>query len=394
VVALRRLWLRELRCYEELDFEPSAGVTLVIGDNGQGKTSLLEAVSWLAHGRSFRGVPDAALVRVGAAAAIIRAQVERSGHERLVEVELAPGGRTRIRVNGTKVARVRALADTLTATVFAPDDLQLVKGGPQERRDYLDELLAVLAPRYDAACRDLERVLRHRNALLKSGLRTADDTATLEVWDAQLAQVSGVVVDGRLRLLARLAGPLGEAYTALALGERAEPTAEGPSERPPEGPSGGRVVTEHYQSEWFAPDVASIEPGPGRVTALAEALSATLEALRAREIDRGVTLAGPQRDEWELAVSGLPARTHASQGEQRSLALALRLAGHAVVTAVTGEPPVLLLDDVFSELDPHRSAALVRHLPVGQAIVTTAGLLPPGLTAHRTVRVAGGRLVA
>jgi DNA replication and repair protein RecF len=375
VVALRRLWLRDLRCYEELDFQPSEGVTLVLGDNGQGKTSLLEAISWLAHGRSFRGVPDGALVRTGAAAAVMRAQVERGGHERLLEVELAPGGRTRLQVNGTKVPRVRVLAETLTATVFAPDDLQLVKGGPQERRDYLDGLLVVLAPRYDAACRDLDKVLKHRNALLKAGLHRPDDHSTLAVFDEQLAQVAAVVVDGRLRLLDRLRGPLSDAYSALA----AVPEP---------------VVAEDYHSEWFGPEAADLAAGAGRIDALAAGLRARLEALRSREVDRGVTLSGPQRDEWELAVNGLPARTHATQGEQRSLALALRLAGHAVVTDVTGEPPVLLLDDVFSELDPRRSAALVRHLPSGQAIVTTAGLLPPELAAERTVHVRAGALVA
>jgi DNA replication and repair protein RecF len=154
------------------------------------------------------------------------------------------------------------------------------------------------------------------------------------------------------------------------------------------------VVTEEYHSEWFGPDVAGLAAGASRIEALGAALRVRLEVLRGRELDRGVTLSGPQRDEWELAVNGLPARTHASQGEQRSLALALRLAGHAVVTDVTGEPPVLLLDDVFSELDPRRSAALVRHLPAGQAIVTTAGLLPPDLAAERIVHVRAGALVA
>jgi DNA replication and repair protein RecF len=266
----------------------------------------------------------------------------------------------------------------LTATVFAPDDLQLVKGGPQERRDFLDGLLVVLAPRYDAACRDLDRVLKHRNALLKAaswGRRQPDDESTLSVFDDQLAQVSATVVDGRLRLLDRLRAPLAEAYSALAA--VAEP-----------------VVSEAYHAEWFGQEQFDLPAGQVRIEALAASLRARLVELRGREVDRGVTLSGPQRDEWELAVNSLPARTHASQGEQRSLALALRLAGHAVVTGVTGEAPVLLLDDVFSELDPGRSAALVRHLPAGQAIVTTAGILPPELTAERTVHVRAGVLVA
>ncbi len=182
-------------------------------------------------------------------------------------------------------------------------------------------------------------------------------------------------MDGRLRLLDRLRAPLSDAYSALAT--VAEP-----------------VVAEDYHSEWFEPGVGALVGGAGRIEALAAGLRTRLEAMRSRELDRGVTLNGPQRDEWELVVNGLPARTHASQGEQRSLALALRLAGHAVVTEVTGESPVLLLDDVFSELDPRRSAALVGHLPSGQAIVTTAGLLPPELAAQRIVHVRAGALVA
>lgn len=379
MVLLQRLWLQDFRCYEELDVEPGSGVTLVVGANGQGKTSLLEAVSWLAAGRSFRGVPDSALVRTSASAAIIRAAVTRAGHDRTVEVEIAPGGRTRIQVNGTRVPRLRALAETVTTTVFSPDDLQLIKGGPALRREYLDDLLGVLAPRYDAACRDLERILKQRNALLRGGVRSADDRTTLEVWDAQLARVSGVIVDGRFRLLERLGSPLSESYRALA----------GTTDQTRTNDAYGV-----YVSDWVAASTGQAPSGAERIERLGTDLLGALERLRSKELVRETTLAGPHRDEWDLFVNELPARTHASQGEQRSLALALRLAGHGTVVEVTGEAPLLLLDDVFSELDPGRTAALVTNLPKAQAIVTTAGLLPEGLRADAIVRIHDGRLVS
>lgn len=365
---LLRLWLTDFRCYHELELAPAAGSTVVVGANGQGKTSLLEAVGWVATAQSFRGVPDAALVRSGAANAVVRAEFERDGREQLFEAEIRPVGRNRIQVNRRALARRRDLADSLRVTVFSPDDLELVKGGPAERRRYLDDLLAASAPRYDAARTDYERVLRQRNALLRTGLHGPDDEFTLDVFDEQLARAGAEVVRGRLRLIDRLSAPLVDAYGSLARAEVA--------------------VDARYEAEW-AEGVVERE----HADEVRDALRAAFTARRREELARATTLAGPHRDEWKLQVGGLDARTHASQGEQRTLALALRLAGHEVTTDVVGEDPVLLLDDVFSELDPDRAAALVEHLPEGQTLLTTAGVVPPGVRPQQWLRVADGGLV-
>jgi DNA replication and repair protein RecF len=253
-------------------------------------------------------------------------------------------------------------------TVFSPDDLDLVKGGPAERRRYLDDLLGASAPRYDAARADYERVLRQRNALLKGGLRGPDDESTLDVFDEQLARAGGELVRGRLRLAEKLGPPLVEAYRALAR-EAVE-------------------IDARYEAEW-----AETVVDAGHAEQVEQWLRVALTGRRREELARATTLVGPHRDEWRLRIAGLDARTHASQGEQRTLALALRLAGHHVTREVIGEDPVLLLDDVFSELDPARAAALVQHLPPGQTLLTTAGVIPGGVHPERLLRVVGGRLV-
>jgi DNA replication and repair protein RecF len=373
-VRLARLWLTNFRCYETAEFEVEPGITVFAGGNAQGKTSVLEAVGWLARMVSFRGAPDNALVRVGADRAFLRAEIQRadpaagpagSGHLQLIEAEIATFGRNRVLVNRQTLPRARDLLGTLRVTVFAPDDLRLVKGGPAERRSELDELLVALSPRYDAVRSDYERVLRHRNAWLRTWSRV-DDPATLDVWDEQLTRAGAELVRGRLKLLERIAAPLGKAY-----GEVAGAPAD---------------VTGAYESAWAE--------GPldeSRLDDVAPELAGALARSRPADLERRLSLVGPHRDDWRLSIDGLDARRYASQGEQRSLALAVRLAGHVVVNEVVGEAPVLLLDDVFSELDEDRATRLVAHLPDGQALVTSAGRLPPGLAADRVVWVAGGR---
>ncbi len=369
---LVRLWLSDFRCYHELDLSLPAGFTVVMGGNGQGKTSLLEAVAWIATARSFRGVPDAALVREGAANAIVRAELERDGREQLVEVEINPTGRNRMLVNRQHVSRRRELTSALRVTVFSPDDLDLVKGGPGERRRYLDELLVTIAPRYDVARAEYERVLRHRNALLRGGVRTGEERDTLAVFDEQLVQAGGELVRGRLRLTSRLTPVVADAYRALA--------------------SDDAGIDAAYVGEWAEGPVGPDVTGTEAAGVVEERLRDALGAHRRQELDRGMTLVGPHRDEWRLRVDGLDARTHASQGEQRTLALALRLGGHRVGADVIGEEPVLLLDDVFSELDPERARALVAELPEGQTLLTTAGVVPAAVHPERRLRVHAAKL--
>ncbi len=365
---LRRLWLTDFRCYEAAELELPTGVSVIAGANAQGKTSLLEAVGWISSGRSFRGVVDAALVRTGCERAVVRAEVDGDGSPHLVEAEIRAQGRNRVLVDRKTVSRLGALAATVRVTVFAPDDLDLVKGGPSGRRDYLDDLLVATVPRYAVVRSDYERVLRQRNALLRGGMRGPDAYPTLDVFDAQLATAGAQLVVGRVRLLERLAPLVADAYAQLAA------TAVS--------------VTSVYGADWL-----DHEPSDDQ-EALAARLAEALAERRRAEIDRGVTLVGPHRDELRIRVDGFDSRTQASQGEQRTVALSLRLAGHRLGTQVHGSPPVLLLDDVFSELDERRSAALVAHLDEGQTLITTAGILPDGVRADRLLRVVRGSIEA
>jgi DNA replication and repair protein RecF len=358
-VLVRRLFLNDFRCYEEADVSFADGLTAVLGPNGQGKTNLLEAIAYLATLESFRGAPTEALIREGARTAVVRADGERDGRSLLLEAELVAGGRSRVQVNRQRLARSRDLLGALRVSVFAPDDLALVKGGPGERRRFLDEALVALHVRNDRLRSDLDRVLRQRNALLKQciGGRGFDESAafTLDVWDAKLAEAGEALANARVALVTTLGPALTEAYSAVA-------------SLPPDQVRVGVV----YDAPWMA-----------------VGLAAALVDSRKDELRRGVTLVGPQRDDLVLTLGGMPARTHASQGEQRSLALALRLAAHAVVTDASGTAPVLLLDDVFSELDPGRSEALLASLPAGQTIITSAAGLPPGAVPDLVLRVSG-----
>jgi DNA replication and repair protein RecF len=359
--------IADFRCYEAARLELPPGMTVVVGENGQGKTSLLEAIAWGALGRSFRGVPDSALVRSGHEQAIVRLGIhEGSGRERLIEAELRALGRNRVLVDRNPLARNRDLLGALRVTVFAPDDLELVKGGPAHRRTYLDDLLVATAPRFAAVTSEYEKVLRHRNALLRGGMRGPDARTTLDVFDEQLVRAGTELVLGRLRLIEKLAPAIDAAYRELAGDDDAVDAA--------------------YLAEW----------AEGTPATSAEAINAAfhgaLERLRRREMERGTTLVGPHRDEWQLLVAGLDSRTHASQGEQRTLALGLRLAGHRTVTDAIDDEPVLLLDDVFSELDEHRGNALVEKLTGDQTLVTTAGSLPAAVEPARRLRITDGRV--
>lgn len=354
---VRRLWLTDFRSYASAELTFAPGLTAIVGANGEGKTNLVEAIVFLATSRSFRGAPNDALVRVGASSAVVRAEAERDGRELLIEVEIGPTGRTRAQINRQRATRARDLLDAVRTTVFSPDDLELVKGGPAARRRYLDDLLVAVHPRHDGTRADLDRILRQRNALLKQAHGRLDEAAasTLDVWDTRLAATATTWGHARRELVERLVPVLGRSYDTVA-----DAAAE---------------VRAGYAPSWL------------------DDYAAVLAAGRDADVRRGLTLTGPHRDEIDLAIAGLPARTHASQGEQRSLAFALRIAGHALVTEELGVPPVLVLDDVFSELDPGRSRALLDALPSGQTILTTAGALPVGAVPERTLHVEGGRVV-
>lgn len=355
---LTEIWLTDFRSHPEVSLELPDGVIAVLGQNGEGKTNLLEAVGYLATLRSFRGAPTEALVRVGADRSIVRGRIREERREHLIECEIARSGRNRVLVDRQRLGRTRDLLGSLVVTVFSPDDLDLVKGGPAIRRAFLDDLLVALHPKHDEIRSDWERALRQRNALLKQihGRPDAAALITLEVWDEKLASSGDRLASLRADVLDRIAPLVVDAYRAVA--DRDD------------------SLSLRYAAPWR-------EGGLGRA----------LEEVRVDELRRGLTLVGPHRDDVVVQLEGLPARTHASQGEQRSIALALRLASHTVLREEHGTPPVLLLDDVFSELDGNRSAALLAALPSGQTFVASASGLPDGVVPSLVVDVRNGAVV-
>jgi len=358
-VIIQHLELTNFRNYAATTIDLTSGVTAVVGNNGQGKTNLVEALGYLATLKSFRGVPTEALIRTGCESAVLRATVVHAdGREVLIETELVRTGRNRSLVNKQRLARSRDLLGVVRTTVFSPEDLELVKAAPSVRRDFVDDALVALQPKLDVLCSEIEKVLRQRNSLLKQagGRLSSDIASTLDVWDAKLAELGNELGDERSRLIAQISPRVSKAYEELA--EKATPI--------------GLV----YEPEWRRIGLAN-----------------ELQTCRLDDIRRGTSTVGPHRDDIDLLINGLPARTHASQGEQRTLALAMRLAVHRMVTEEFGSPPVLILDDVLSELDPGRAAALLRHFPEGQVLITTAGYLPEAAHPDRIVRIQQGAVV-
>ncbi len=351
---LRHLWLTDFRSYQRADLDLPPGTTAVVGRNGEGKTNLLEAIAHLS-GTSLRGATADAMVRAGAERAVVRAEAMRGPRELLVEAEIAARGRDRMQLNRQPVKRRRDLLDAVTVTIFSPDDLILVKGGPGQRRTWIDEAAIGIDPRTDGVKTDVDKILKQRNALLKGVGGRLDESATLtlDVWDERLTRAGEELARRRRESLEALVPRIATAYRDLA-GRQLQ-------------------IGAAYEASWA-------DTG----------LAAALAAARDDDLRRGITTTGPHRDEILFTLDGLPARTHASQGEQRSLALALRLAVHRAVTDATGCSPILLLDDVFSELDGERSEALVAHLPPGQTVLTTAGALPAHTTPDLVLRVADG----
>lgn len=356
---VERLNLVDFRIYESVDVALDEGVTAIIGDNGQGKTSLAEAIAYLSTLKSFRGVPADALIRNGCDSAIIRAEVRHAdGREVLIEAEISRVGRNRTLVNKQRLQRSRDLLGVLRATVFSPDDLDIVKGSPSLRRDFLDDAAVAIDPVVAESVAEVDRVLRQRNTLLRqaSGRLTNEVSSSLDVWDERFAEHAALLGEARARTVALLAPLITDAYEDLAR----QPTR----------------VDVQYGPEWRK-----------------SGLLAQLHAARNDDVRRATTTIGPHRDDVELSINGVPARTHSSQGEQRTLALAMRLAVHREVHRVIGTPPVLVLDDVLSELDPTRAAALLEHVPDGQVLITSAGRLPDDAQPRRTLRIKAGRVV-
>lgn len=350
---IKQLELIDFRSYERLDLHLSDGLTAIIGPNGIGKTNVVEALSLLATLKSFRGAPTESLVRRGASSAVVRALGERDGREVSIDLELAKG-RSRAQVNKQRLKRSRDLLGALRVTVFAPDDLALVKEGPSLRRDFLDDVIVALDPSADGVLRDIEKILKQRNALLRQSNGRLDTAAegTLDVWDMKLAAAGEHLTVRRENTLGALMPGVATAYDELA--------------------SELSDVTAFYERSWTQ-----------------DSLAEGVAAARDHDVRRGSTSVGPHRDDVSFRINGFDSRVEASQGEQRTLALALRMAGHRLVTDQLGEPPLLLLDDVLSELDPDRARILLATLPPGQTIITSASELPAGTVPDQTLRPGG-----
>ena len=335
------LELTGVRCYETLRFDPDESVNVLVGANGAGKTSVLEAVAYLGLLKSFRGTPDVAMIMTDSEKAVIRGEFAIPSGTVKVEVELANPGRRRVLINGKRPQRNRDVLAQIPIVAFQPDDLDLVKRGPGLRRAYLDDLAAQLWPQAGADQQDYERAVRQRNSLLKQEGRRADPI-TLDVWDERVAVAGSAVFGHRSRVLKELDASLGEAYRLV--GEKGS-------------------LTWSYDSNWGATLDGGGEP---------ERLREELLERRRRDMDQRVTSGGPHRDEPALVVDRRPARSMASQGEQRTVALALRVAAYRLLSTHRTTTPILLLDDVFSELDPAHARGVMSLLGDGQVFVTTA----------------------
>jgi len=366
-VHVTHLSLVDFRSYREAEVALEPGPTAFVGPNGQGKTNLVEAVDYVATLASHRVATDQPLVRVGADRAVLRTRVVRDAREALAEIEIVPGGTNRARLNRAPLPRPRELLGLLRAVVFSPEDLALVKGDPAERRRFLDQLLVARAPRLAGVRADYDRVLRQRNALLRTaaGARRAGGSGgtlrTLDSWDDHLARTGADLLAERLRLVEALR-PL----VARRHGDVAASAAPGHT-----------TPTMTYAASVELPGAPSPEQGgaPGGVdtAALRSALLAEVASRRGDELERGVTLVGPHRDELRLELGGLPARGYASHGESWSLALSLRLASYDLLRA-DGDDPVLVLDDVFAELDTDRREHLVASVEGAEQVLVTAAV--------------------
>ena len=372
---VRHLSVSNFRSYESAELPLSPGITTLVGLNGQGKTNLVEAIGYLATLSSHRVANDQPLVRLGASQAVIRGVVVRDGRETLVELELNPGRANRARLGRSPMQRPRDVLGTLRTVLFAPEDLALVKGDPSERRRFLDELLVARQPRWAGVRSDYDKVLRQRNALLKSAApvlrrgaryrpRPAEEAGddarasalhTLDIWNDHLATVGSQLLYARLRLLRDLGPYLSKAYDEVSAGQ-----------------SDARVS---YKSSLREEVAASIAAGyvPEAEELRAQVLAA-LEEARPREVERGVSLVGPHRDDVVLTLGELPAKGYASHGESWSFALGLKLAAYQLLRHDLGEDPVLILDDVFAELDSGRRERLAAMIADCEQVLITAAV--------------------
>jgi DNA replication and repair protein RecF len=399
------LSLTDFRNYRSADVSFSPGFNLVIGRNGQGKTNLVEAIAYFASLDSHRVSGDAALIRAGCDTAVARMRVAVRDREVLLEVQLNRGRPNRAQVNRNGV-RPRELMRWFSTVVFAPEDLSIVRGDPSRRRSFLDEAVIARNPAFAGTLADYERVVRQRTSLLKSargsGGRAALD-ATLGVWDDQLVEHGTRIMVARRELVRDLEAPLREGYRALVEEDH------GPTAVLAESVYAVLVrsdVSRETDSDSVEPTASRIEPtapgsdaepgGPVSRETLAAHYRDALVAVRRQELERGVTLVGPHRDDLSLELNALPVKGYASHGESWSFALGLRLGLARLLRdeSPTGDP-VLILDDVFAELDARRRSRLMAAVGDFEQVIVTAAVeedVPDGV-GWRRIRIDAGAVV-
>lgn len=408
---LEHLSLTDFRSYAQVDLTLAPGVTVLVGSNGLGKTNLVEAIGYLSTLSSHRVSQDGPLLRFGSERALIRAQLVRAEQKVMVELEINATRANRARINRANPVRSRDILGLCRTVLFAPEDLALVKGDPGNRRRFLDDLLVVLSPMHAGTRSDYDRVLKQRNALLKSARSqhfsragvSESHLSTLDVWDQHLAIAAANLLAARLDLLNRLRPHMAEAYAQLT--------------------DGSKVLRAIYRSSLDLPNNADQsgaydgaspntlgDPPAGAVVAgndvedlslltideLAEKYRIELIRSRTRELERGMSLVGPHRDELDLLLGLAPARGYASHGESWSIALALRLASFHVLDEdkhVEGNQPILILDDVFAELDTQRRRKLAAMVASAEQVLVTAavgGDIPEELSGSTIQVIPGG----
>lgn len=378
--------LTDFRNYETVDVGLVTGANVFVGSNGQGKTNLVEALGFLSTLGSHRVSTDHAMIRAGRDAAIVRARLEHSDRQILAEVQINRTGANRAQINRSAI-KTRELPRYFSSVLFAPEDLALVRGEPSGRRRFMDELLVQRFPRLSGVMVDYERVLKQRNSLLKSarasGLRE-NSLSTLEIWDERLVEFGSELIQARSALIAELLPEVTAAYSAIAGADHHASLASYLS------------ILASDSSEEATIEQGAVRSGALDLAEISKNFRAALARLRRAEVERGITLAGPHRDDLVLGLNDLPARGYASHGESWSFALSLKLAAAAVLRreSASGDP-VLILDDVFAELDESRRGRLASAIAGFEQVLITAAVLDdvPGELAGHIVRIRSGRIV-
>jgi DNA replication and repair protein RecF len=403
-VYLEHLSLTDFRSYAQVELALEPGVTVLVGSNGIGKTNLMEAIGYLATLSSHRVSSDGPLLRFGMDRALVRARLVRGGQTTVLELEINASRANRGRVNRSNPVRARDLLGICQTVLFAPEDLALVKGDPSNRRRFLDELLVSLVPRHAATRSDYDRVLKQRNALLKSaraGKFTAAHESTLDVWDQHMARAGAELLHARLELLERLRPHLAKAYAQLTDGSKQAGAVYRSTLQNLMDDDGAGVLGAEATAASGGTGARDNTAGPEdlrrlSVDELAERYVVAFQASRRKELERGISLVGPHRDELELVLGEAPAKGYASHGETWSMCLSLRLASYYVMlddARTGGSAPILILDDVFAELDVQRRRKLAAIVSGAEQVLVTAAVdadIPEELSGRRVKVIPGG----